>query len=260
MVLDVEEQRRAEASIRQSEKLAVVGRLASSIAHEINNPLEAVTNLLYLAEQDSPPGSTIRSYTQLAQQELSRVTHIVVQTLRFHRQSHHPVLCNLTDMTEQVLVLYHGRLEQAQVVIERRFRATEQILCRDGEIRQVLANLIGNAAEAMAANRTGTGPQARRLLIRTRPATCASFTGRRGVRVTVADTGHGITEETRKTLFQPFHTTKGATGSGLGLWVSKEIVDRHGGRITVRSSTNPTRHHTVFAVFLAHQQDIPTPT
>ena len=257
MVLDVEDQRRAEASIRQSEKLAVVGRLASSIAHEINNPLEAVTNLLYLTEQDSPPGSTARSYTQLAQQELSRVTHIVTQTLRFHRQSHHPVQCSLTEITEQVLVLYHGRLEQAQVAIERRFRATEPILCRDGEIRQVLANLIGNSAEAMAANCAGTDPRPRRLLIRTRPATCAK-TGTTGIRVTVADTGHGIKVETRKTLFQPFHTTKGATGSGLGLWVSKEIVDRHGGRIHVRSSTHPKRHHTVFAIFLAHQQDIPT--
>ena len=254
MVLDIEEQRRAEQAIRQSEKLAVVGRLASSIAHEINNPLEAVTNLMYLAERDSPPGSAPAAYLAQAQQELARVTHIVVQTLRFHRQSTRPVLSQPAELSDQILALYAGRLAQARIQVHRRYRATEPILCREGEIRQVLANLIGNSAEAMAGTAAAETP---RLYLRTRAATCL-HTGRSGIRITVADTGHGIGEQTRKTLFQPFHTTKGATGSGLGLWVSKEIIDRHGGHFTVRSSTHPTRHHTVFSIFIASQAEIPS--
>ncbi len=251
MVLDVDDQRHAEAALRQSEKLAVVGRLASSIAHEINNPLEAVTNLLYLAAQDAPPGSPQLNYVTLAQQELARVTHIVVQTLRFHRQATNPTECNLSEIASQVLALYQGRLNQARIEVHPRFRPLPPLLCREGEIRQVLANLIGNAADAMSSSPEPGG----RLLIRTRPST-DPHTGQPGITITVADTGHGIPAEVRKHLFEPFHTTKGITGSGLGLWVSQEIVERHGGRIAVRSAANPAAHGTVFTIFLAQQPDL----
>ena len=254
MVHDIDDHRRAEAALMQSEKLAVVGRLASSIAHEINNPLESVTNLLYLAEQDAARDSSLHAYVTLAQQELARVTHIVVQTLRFHRQSSYPVPCALGDILEQVLVLYHGRLHHARIVVERRFRQTHPLLCREGEVRQVLANLIGNAADAMAA----AGQPGGRLLLRTRDTT-DRVTGHAGVTVTIADTGHGIPAKTRQRLFEPFQSTKGPTGSGLGLWVSKDIVGRHGGTIRLRSAAGTAAHGTVFQVFFAHQHEAAPP-
>ena len=255
MVLDVDEQRKAEAALRQSEKLAVVGRLASSIAHEINNPLEAVTNLLYLTEQelaDRRPGGaeaaaqdTAGQYVALAQSELGRVTHIVVQTLRFHRQSSVATECQLPELAEQVLALHGGRISSAEITVERRFVPAPPLFCREGEIRQVLANLIGNAVDAMASGG--------RLLVRMREGRHAA-SGQRGILVTVADTGSGMDEGMRGRLFQPFHSTKGDKGSGLGLWVSKEIIDRHGGTVSMRSRRMGTgtesAHGTVFRLFL----------
>ena len=253
MVLDVDEQRKAEAALRQSEKLAVVGRLASSIAHEINNPLEAVTNLLYLAEQEltdrhpagseAAAGDAVARYVALAQSELGRVTHIVVQTLRFHRQSTVATECRLPELAEQVLALHGGRISSAEIVVERRFLPAPPLLCREGEIRQVLANLIGNAVDAMALGG--------RLLVRMREGRHAAG-GPCGLIVTVADTGSGMDETMRGRLFQPFHSTKGEKGSGLGLWVSKEIIDRHGGSVAMRSrrASADGTHGTVFRLFL----------
>ena len=236
MVLDVEERLKTEAALRQSEKLAVVGRLASSIAHEINNPLEAVTNLLYLCGEDlrGQPGA-LQEYVAMAQTELARVTHIVTQTLRFHRQSTSAARTSLSALLEPVLVLHAGRLHAASICVEKDFAADDRVICCDGEIRQVLANLVGNAIDAM--------PRGGRLLLRTQ-----RIGG--GVVVTVADTGSGVSPQTRTKLFQPFHTTKGATGSGLGLWVSKEIIDRHQGRVALRSVVGKG---TVFRVWLPDQ-------
>ncbi len=233
MVLDVEEQKRAEEALRQTEKLAVVGRLASSIAHEINNPLEAVTNLLYLVGMDTAGQEPVSGYVAQAQAELGRVTQIVVQTLRFHRQSSGATVCRMDALLNEVLVLYGGRLAGAGIEVNRRFRTERGVNCREGEVRQVVANLIGNAIDAMGG---GGG----RMLVRTREE-------RGGVAMTVADTGHGMPPAVRATLFQPFHTTKGEKGSGLGLWVSKEIVDRHGGTMRVRSKAGCG---TVFRVWL----------
>ncbi len=250
MVADVEDQRQAEAALRQSEKLAVVGRLASAIAHEINNPLEAVTNLIYLAALETQQQPSAARYLEQAQQELARAAQIVSQTLRFHRQASQPTLCRMSEIIEQVLVLYHGRIGNAGIEVQGRFRDQDAVLCKEGEVRQVLANLIGNAADAMS-----TGGK---LMVRTRPATDPR-TGQHGVVITVADTGHGIKPEMKSTLFEPFHTTKGERGSGLGLWVSKEIVDRHGGVMRVRSSVDPSSHGTIFSTFLPHLQTGPQP-
>ena len=240
MVLDIHDRFQAERALLQTEKLAAVGRLASSIAHEINNPLEAVTNLLYLAEQDATEPAEARGFVQLAQTELARVTHIVTQTLRFHRQAANATQCKLSTIATQVVSLYQGRLAQKSIQVTERYRDTGTVLLRDGEIRQVLANLVGNAADAM--DDRGT------LHIRTRHTQHPQP----GILVTIADTGHGIAAQTRSTLFEPFHTTKGATGSGLGLWISKEIIDRHHGTIHVRSSQDPAYHGTVFQIFLPH--------
>ena len=239
--LEVTAQRKAEAALIDSEKLAVLGRLASSIAHEINNPLEALTNLLYLA-QTSDNFSDVRDFLLTAERELRRVSAITSQTLRFHKQASSPQAVAAASLIDSILTVYQGRAINTGVVIERRDRATACVNCFDGEIRQVISNLFCNALEAM-------GPERRRILIRSREATHWR-TGERGVVLTMADTGVGMGPEILARIFKPFFTTKSATGTGLGLWVSKEIVDRHRGAIAVRSSNDPRLHGSVFTLFL----------
>ncbi len=238
---DITARKQAEAALRQTEKLAAVGKLASSIAHEINNPLEAVTNLLYLAgTTDSLP--EIKFHIETAEQELARVSAIANQTLRFHRQASSPVKVTANDLLETVMAIYQGRLHAQGIRIEQKHAPAKPITCMDGEIRQVLNNLVGNALDAMQ----GTPG---RLLLRSHNATDWT-TGRRGLVLTVADTGAGMSAATRKALFEAFFTTKGVSGTGLGLWVSKEIVDRHLGRLSLRSSQAAAHHGTVFRLFL----------
>ena len=228
--------------IRQSEKLAVVGRLASSIAHEINNPLEAVTNLVYLARRETTP-SLLGQFLEQAQEELERVSLITRETLRFHRQNSSPARVDLAGVMDSVLRLYQGRLHSAQVGVERRYRHHPEVVCLPDEIRQVLANLVGNAVDAMTRN-----THQRRLCLGMAAATRQSM-GERGLRITVADNGSGISPEARLRIFEPFFTTKESTGTGLGLWVSHEIVKKHGGDLRFRSSAG-SPHGTVFTVFL----------
>jgi signal transduction histidine kinase len=239
--VDVTESKKAEQSLMQSEKLAVVGRLASSIAHEMNNPLESVTNLLFLAQQTASNPDT-KQYLSMAEVELRRVSAITNQTLRFYRQTTRPRPATAHELVEATVPLFQGRLVNSQVKLEQRDRTRQPILCFDGEIRQVLSNLIGNAIDAMS----GTGG---RLLVRSRDATDWR-SGRRGVVLTVADTGPGMSRATIGRIFEPFFTTKGISGTGLGLWISKEIVDRHKGRMRVRSNDSDGRSGTVFTLFL----------
>lgn len=238
---EVTQQKKTEKALIQSEKLAAVGRLAASIAHEINNPLEAVTNLLFLA-RCSDTIEAIRELLEMAEVELRRVSAITAQTLRFHRQSTSPQEVDVNGLVQEMLNFYTGRLRNSNAAPLTRLRAQQPVRCFDGEIRQVLANLITNALDALA---PGTG----KLFLRTRVGSRWSD-GQRGIVFTIADTGSGITPEAAKRLFEPFFTTKGTTGTGLGLWVSKEIVDRHHGTIRLRSSSQPGMHGTVFTVFL----------
>ena len=233
-----------EAALRESEKLAAVGRLASSIAHEINNPLEAVTNLLYLARTAEDSGETMR-YLAMADKELQRVAQITSQSLRFYKQSSKPQAISAEEMIHSVMDLYESRADNSQVLIERRDRSKARVVCLESEIRQVLNNLVRNAIEAMH----GRGG---RLLIRSRDATDWR-TGVRGVIMTIADTGSGISASTQHNLFKPFFTTKGLAGTGLGLWVSAEIITRHHGHLTMRSSQRPESSGTVFQLFLPLQ-------
>jgi signal transduction histidine kinase len=239
--VDVTESKRADQVLLQSEKLNAVGRLASSIAHEINNPLAAVTNLVYLAEQ-AAVNPDAKGYLAKAEVELRRVSAIANQTLRFHRQSTKPKAVAAEELIESTLSLYQGRLVNAQVNVERRDRARRPVTCLDGEIRQVLSNLVGNAIDAM-------NPAGGRLLVRSREATHWK-TGRSGVILTVADTGPGMSPYTFSRIFEPFFTTKGERGNGLGLWISSEIVDRHRGVLKVRSSDSASSSYTVFSLFL----------
>ena len=237
---DVTGIRRAEIALRQSEKLAAVGRLAASIAHEINNPLESVTNLLYLM-QSSEDLAEVHQYVETAERELRRVSLIANQTLRFHRQSTNagPAFCY--DLIGDSLSMFQGRLVNNHIEVQKRKRAGQPVRCFGGEIRQVLSNLIGNAIDSM--------PAGGRLLMRSREAT-NWVTGAKGLVITVADTGTGMSREVVEKIFNAFYTTKGIGGTGLGLWISREIVDRHRGELHVRSSHASGRSGTVFTLFL----------
>ena len=239
-VVEITNQKRAESALVQSEKLAAVGRLASSISHEINNPLEAITNLLYLIAQDGSLPDELKIFVHMAQSELSRVSQIATQTLRFHRQAVNPTHVTAEDLVGAVVRLYTGRLANSSIHVDARYSTHTRILCFENDIRQVLNNLIANAIDAM---RHGG-----RLAIRAHEAT--DCTGRSGVRITIGDTGHGMTPEILLRVFEPFYTTKDLNGTGLGLWISAGIVERHQGRLTVRSSVDAVRHGTVFTLFL----------
>jgi signal transduction histidine kinase len=240
--VDVTERKLAEETMRSTEKLTAVGRLASSIAHEINNPLEAVINLLYLIEHSSSHPEKVKTYSQQAQQELARVSQITTQTLRFFRQSTVKAKVHLSEAMESVLALYRGRLQNSNIHLERRF-SDPPILCYEGEMRQVMNNLIGNALDVLRETNGG------RLLVRARSATDWK-TGRKGVLVTVADTGHGMSAQTLPRIYEAFFSTKGIGGTGLGLWVSDDIVRKHEGKIRVRSRDSGPKRGTVFTVFI----------
>ena len=238
---DITKLKHATAAVLQNEKLAAVGRLASSIAHEINNPLESVTNLLYLARRASGP-AVVDEYLDCAERELRRVSAITNQTLRFYKQTTKPSPVSCVELFSETLTLYQGRLLNSNIQVTRRKRASRPVVCLEGEIRQVLSNIMGNAIDAMQA-RGG------RLLLRSRDAFNWK-TGEEGLALTIADTGTGMSHDIQKRIFEAFFSTKGIGGTGLGLWLSKEIVDRHHGTLRVRSSRQEKSPGSVFVLFL----------
>lgn len=244
VIFDITMRKQTEAALIQNEKLAAVGRLASSIAHEINNPLESVTNLIYLA-RNTEDVSEAKTYLSLAERELRRVAVIASQTLRFHRQSSRPRAVTCDELIEGTLSIYQGRLVNSGIAVEMRKRALRPVTCFEGEIRQVINNLIGNAIDAM-------GSAGGRLLLRSHETT-ASVSGVDGLVLTIADTGTGMSPKTVRKAFEAFYTTKGIGGTGLGLWISSEIVERHAGKLRVRSSQRPGGSGTVFRLFLPFQ-------
>ena len=232
--------RAAEHALLQSEKLALVGRLSASIAHEINNPIDAVMNLIYLARQETSEDS-VQELLGQADRELQQVASISHHTLSFYKQGSRPELVFASSLFDSMLTLHTSRIRNRKLRLERRERADQAICCFPGEIRQVLVNLIGNAIDA-------TPPEGR-LLLRSRNSVDVA-TGERGVRLTIADDGCGMDRATVQRLFEAFFTTKGAQGNGLGLWVSAEILSRHGSRMRVRSRMGAEAHGTVFSFFL----------
>ncbi len=239
---DLTLQKKSEEILRRTEKLAVAGRLAAAIAHEINNPLEAITNCLFLiAGTDLPQNA--RTYLLLAQDELDRVSQITVQTLRFYRRSTHAGETNVHDLIETVVALLNSRLERQRILLVREPGEIPLILAHDGEVRQVIANLIGNAIDAL--------PDGGRIIVRT--ALSREWRhGRQGIRISVADDGTGMNAATMGRVFEPFFSTKGITGTGLGLWVSREIAEKHHGSLTARSRERlgGRAGGTVFSLFL----------
>jgi len=240
---DISAEKQSEEAIRRTDKLATAGRLAASIAHEINNPLEAVVNLLYLARHDS---SHAGEYLTLAEQEVGRVAQLAQQTLGFVRDNS-PGSMDPAVIMDEILQLYSRKLEGRQIRVTRRYSDTCPISGYSGELRQLLANLVVNAVDAMADGGS----------LQVRVATGRDWSsGREGVRITVADNGSGIPRNNLRRIFEPFFTTKKDTGTGLGLWVSRGIVQKHGGSIRVRSRVDGRATGTVFLIFLPQRQEI----
>jgi two-component system, NtrC family, sensor kinase len=228
--------------LRENQKLLTLGRLAASIAHEINNPLESITNLLYLMEIDHSSPQKAAEYLKLAQRELNRVVDISKQTLTFSRETSIPVRLQLAELIEEVLILYGRKVADKDLRVIREYESSAAITAFPGEMRQELSNLIANAIEA--SSRGG------KLILRIRDTRKWSDAGVRGLRFSIADNGSGISASARKRLGEPFFTTKGHAGTGLGLWVTRSILSRYGGNLQLRSSTTVEQHGTVFSLFL----------
>jgi PAS domain S-box-containing protein len=246
---DVTASKYAEEALRTSEKLASVGRLAATIAHEINNPLESVTNLLYLLGSDPEADDNSKQMVQLAQEELGRVVHIVRQTLGFYRETTAPVNVVLSQVVNDVLRLYARKIDSRKVAVATDFRTEGAVEAFPGEMRQVISNLVTNALDAFNGDRAG------RIVVRIREGKDWSCRGNRGrgVVLMVCDNAGGIKRENMRRIFDPFFSTKGEKGTGLGLWVSHGIVQKHGGKILVRSKTVGNTG-TTFLVFLPRRR------
>jgi signal transduction histidine kinase len=244
-------QRAAQVALIQSEKLAAAGRLSAAIAHEINNPLESITNLMYLIDTSGETSPTIKKYVQEALSELSRLTHIARQSLGFYRELTGPQRFDLNESVEDTLNIYLMRFQAKRIRIERRYAPGPLALCGvKGEVRQVISNLLVNAYDAL--------PEEGELrietaLLKAAPSDGASGEGKSSgdkVVLRVIDDGPGIPHDTLARIFEPFFTTKQGTGTGLGLWVSDTIVTKHGGTIEVVTSTGIPDHGTTFEVTL----------
>jgi PAS domain S-box-containing protein len=238
---DVTGRKHGEEAMLRAEKLAVAGRLAASVAHEINNPLEAVMNLLYLIAR-SDTLLEAHEHAEVATGELMRVSLITQQTLKFHRQAGRPTLIKLSEVVEAVLGLFRGKLSAAQIEATVQVKRERSVACMPGEIHQIFANLVSNAIDAM--------PNGGRLTIRLRPSRDWRDGSTAGMRVTFCDSGIGMDRAIVRQIFEPFFTTKADTGTGLGMWVVAQLVERHDGDVRVLSRHRPGASGTAFSVFL----------
>jgi PAS domain S-box-containing protein len=249
IVTEITDRKTAEEALRVSERLAAMGRLANSIAHEINNPLEALTNLVYLLKTSSlDPEST--QYVEMASAELERIARITKQTLAFNRNSEEPVDVELPELLDGVVTLFSPEFNRKGLHVVRKYDAPPTVSAFPGELRQVFANILRNALEATPANGT--------LIVHVRPSLDWKNLSRSGVRIYIVDSGTGMTPEIRRSIFEPFYTTKELKGSGLGLWLSLGIVSKHHGRITVRSTTTSGRSGSCFCIFLPAKEQAHT--
>jgi PAS domain S-box-containing protein len=242
---DIHDQKLAEEALRRTEKINATAKLAASMAHEINNPLNSVVNALYLALNDETLSEETRGLLKLADQELKRSVQVATQMLRFHRQSTSRMNADLSEIMDGVLSLYGPRLNSHAIEVEREYVCEGKLHCFQDELRQVFANFISNSLDAMKSGG--------KLRIRIAPGRGWGSGSVRGIRVTIADNGEGIPPELQKAVFEPFVSTKADTGTGLGLWVSDGIIKNHKGTIAVRSSTDSERHGTVFSIFLPQE-------
>lgn len=238
---DITQRKKIESVLRTSEKLASVGRLAATVAHEINNPLEAVTNFIYLAKK-AAGSQDVCNYLAGAEEELERVAHVAKQTLGFYRGSKGAAPVKVGAEVSSLASVFMPRVRNKAIDFRQEIKAEIEILAIPAELRQLVANLLSNSIDAVSNHG--------HVRVRVAPAREPGGQHRSGVRITVADSGPGISRELRSMLFQPFFTTKKEVGTGLGLWICHEIVEKQGGSIRMRSSTRPGRSGTVFSVFL----------
>ncbi len=236
---DVTLEKQSQSVMRKAEKLAAAGRLAATMAHEINNPLEAVTNLIYLVQRTAGLPEETQGFLAMAEQELDRVSHITRQTLGFYRDSSEPGPVEMRVVIESVLKIYDNKIRSKSVGLELELAECPAVFGLQGEMKQLIANLVSNAADAI-----GPGGKIRIVMA---PALRKHSSG---VELKVEDNGPGISAEHRTHIFEPFFTTKKDVGTGLGLWVSKEIAERHGGHIEVSSGKDSSLGGAVFTVFL----------
>ncbi len=241
---DITERRMSESALMRAEKLAAAGRLAASVAHEVNNPLEGLTNLVYLARRSDELNEVRHLLTQ-AEDELNRIAHITRQSLGFYRETSSPAHFKPSAIVREVAEFYAARAKTQGVVFAVNADTDREVLGLAGELRQILSNLIANSLDAC--------PNGAIIRIEAKPATDPRNLTHSGVRITVADTGLGIPPENLESIFEPFFTTKKDTGTGLGLWVSRELVKKHGGTLRVRSRTTNPYCGSVFSIFLPHQ-------
>ena len=238
---EIKERKQAEEALLRSEKLAGVGRMAASIAHEINNPLAAVMNTIFLARAAPGLPQSAREYLDLAETELNRVAHIARQTLGFYRDNAAPTVSRAQALLDSVIFLLQTKINSKNIRVETQCQEQLQVNGVFGELRQVLSNFVANSLEALDENGR----------IKMRASVSPALNGGPPrIRITVADNGKGIAPASRKQLFEPFFTTKGAVGNGLGLWTSKQLIDKRGGSVRLHSSTTGDHRGTTISVVL----------
>jgi PAS domain S-box-containing protein len=242
IIRNITETNKIERALQTTEKLAAAGRMAATVAHEINNPLEAVTNLVYLAKRDLQNYDKVAGYLEMAGRELDRVAHITRQTLGFYRDTSSPVRFNVAETLDDLLLLYEKRFESRRIEVVKQYDKEIEITALAGEIRQAFSNLITNAIDAM--------PQGGKLFLRVAKSADWAGSHLHGVRISIFDTGSGIQAKHRKSVFQPFFTTKTDVGTGLGLWITRGIIEKHRGTIRMKSRTGQNGHGTAFSIFL----------
>jgi signal transduction histidine kinase len=238
---DVSEKYASELALMRTEKLASAGRLAAAIAHEVNNPLEGLVNLIYLARREENI-QNIRQHLTEADRELQRIAHITRQSLGFYRENSSADLFRPDVVIREVFEFYSFRANNARIRLHVNIQTEQKAFGNAGELRQVISNLLANSLDACNAGDA--------ICVRVRSSVNLRDGSLPGVRIVVGDTGCGISPANLKSIFEPFFTTKKDTGTGLGLWVSRELIEKHGGRLSVRSSIAASRSGTVFSVFL----------
>jgi PAS domain S-box-containing protein len=246
---DISDRKRMERLLIQSEKIAATGRMAAAVAHEINNPLESLINLIFLARKNSPPGGKAHTHLLAAEGELERVAHIARQTLGYYRDTGLPVEIHLRELIENVLTVYKAKFLANGITVESRFNDIQKISVSRGELLQVFSNIITNAIDAMH----GGG----NLNITARKIAGPNGDG---IQAVIRDSGVGIRQEHLEKIFEPFFTTKGNLGTGIGLWIARQLTERRGGQISVTSSTESGSRGTSVTVFIPFAAPVRQPS